>query len=481
VIQLVEGDYHLAADEAEEALLRTEWNNVYQRGGLLVRPVLEQLAAADNRATTAWRLAPVRQPFLLEMLERVVTFMIYDRRSRAWVPRNCPDRIGEMLLAREGLWKASVILGVVHTPQFRLDGSLTMVPGYDPGTRLLFKPDGEIFPPIPERPTREQALAALKLIEDQIATFPFKTDIDRAVTLSLFLTALCRRALDYAPLHGLSSPAAGTGKSMLVDLTSILLCGQDAPVISTETSKEEFEKRLGASLLASDAVISFDNCIAPLNSSLLCQALTQQRLRIRILGLSQQMNTPTSVLFTATGNNLILEGDLTRRALRCKLDAEVERPELRSFNVNPKEVFRRRRGELVAAGLTVLRAGRVAELKPISTPLGGYEMWSNWVRNPLQWLDRADPCGSMEQLYKGDPARQAHEAVVFTWRDYIGIGSEVLAQYVIDRALLIQELRTALLAVAEDRNAHGFISAKRLGHGWPRLTVRSATACGLCG
>ncbi len=69
VIQLVEGDYHIAADEAEKALLFPDWSDIFQRGGMLVRPVLEQLAAADDRATTAWRLTEVRLPYLLEMLE----------------------------------------------------------------------------------------------------------------------------------------------------------------------------------------------------------------------------------------------------------------------------------------------------------------------------------------------------------------------------------------------------------------------------
>ena len=152
VIQLVEGDYHIAADEAEEALLFADWSDIFQRGGMLVRPVLEQLAAADDRATTAWRLTEVRLPYLLEMLERTATFTVYDRRSKAWIPRNCPYYLGNMLLARRGLWRAPVVLGIVHTPQFRLDGSLAMAPGYDPDTRLLFKPDGEVFPPVPDRP-----------------------------------------------------------------------------------------------------------------------------------------------------------------------------------------------------------------------------------------------------------------------------------------------------------------------------------------
>ena len=38
---------------------------------------------------------------------------------------------------------------------------------------------------------------------------------------------------------------------------------------------------------------------------------------------------------TATGNNLVLVGDMTRRALLCRLDPERERPELRRFDSDP--------------------------------------------------------------------------------------------------------------------------------------------------
>ncbi len=478
VIQLVEGDYHIAADEAEKALLFPDWSDIFQRGGMLVRPVLEQLAAADDRATTAWRLTEVRLPYLLEMLERTATFTVYDRRSKAWIPRNCPYYLGNMLLARQGHWRAPVVLGIVHTPQFRLDGSLAMAPGYDPDTRLLFKPDGEVFPPIPDRPTRDHALAALKLIMDHISTFPFKSEIDKAVVLSLFLTGLCRRVLDFAPLHGISATTAGTGKSLLVDLCSILVSGRDAPVVSIDTSREEAEKRLGASLLAGDALIAFDNCNSAVNGTLICQALTQRWTNVRVLGLSRQVDVPTSALFTATGNNLILEGDLTRRAVRCELDAKVERPELREFKFNPKTVFRQRRGELVSAALTILRAGRVADPAPISTPLGGFEMWSIWVRNTLQWLGCADPCNSMERLYEGDPARESHEVMIVTWRDQLGISAEFHAQQLIERSVLNQDLRLALLAVAQEANTNGIISAKRLGH-WLKK-VDGKICQGLC-
>ena len=149
MIQLVEGNEHHAIDEAEEALIQAGGFDIYQRGGMLVRPVLEPAYAADNRSTITWRFSPVKLPFLLEMLARVAVFTVYDKRSKAWIQKKCPQFVGEMFSAREGVWRLPVALGIVHTPQFRPDGTLAMTQGYDAGTRLLFKPDGETFPRCP--------------------------------------------------------------------------------------------------------------------------------------------------------------------------------------------------------------------------------------------------------------------------------------------------------------------------------------------
>ena len=210
---MVEGNEHDAVDKAEEALIQAGGFDIYQRSGILVRPVLEHAHAADNRSTITWRFAQVKLPFLLEMLARVAAFTVYDKRSKAWVQKKCPAFVGEMFSAREGVWRLPVVLGIVHTPQFRPDGTLVMTQGYDAGTRLLFKPDGEVFPAVPDNPSRDDALAALKVLEDAISTLPFKTAVDRSVGLSLLLTALCRRVLDHTPLHGITAPAPGLARA----------------------------------------------------------------------------------------------------------------------------------------------------------------------------------------------------------------------------------------------------------------------------
>lgn len=195
IVKVRDGDKSAMLDEVEQELVRHQGFGLYQRGGQLVRTILIRTADADNRSTLIWRLAPIDHAHLFEVFTRIIDFQKYDRRSRAWVSTDCPSQLPAMYEGRRH-WQVPTLLGVVHTPQLRADGSLVEAAGYDPGTRLQFKFDGEIFPPISAHPTRADADAALKLIEEAISTFPFKTAVDRAVALSLFLTALARRSFE---------------------------------------------------------------------------------------------------------------------------------------------------------------------------------------------------------------------------------------------------------------------------------------------
>src|SRR5262249_3147548 len=184
-----------------------------------------------------------------------------DGRAGAYVPKNCPDRVAEVYLSRAGGWRIRVLLGIVNTPFLRADGSLCERPGYDQASALLFDPEKQSFPTISIAPTLEQSKEALKYLDDTLLSeFPFVEKIDRSVALSGIFTAFDRRAMATAPLHGYTSPTAGTGKSLLVDLASILITGEIAPVISQGKNEEELEKRLGAALISGDAIISLDNC-----------------------------------------------------------------------------------------------------------------------------------------------------------------------------------------------------------------------------
>src|SRR5262249_50701347 len=160
-------------------------------------------------------------------------------------------------------------------------------------TGILYTPR-TVYPPIPEYPTKDDALRAVGKLKSLISEFPFVDDASRSVTLSGILTAAIRRSLPSAPLHAFSAPTAGSGKSKLVNIASMIASGHEAPVVAQGATEEEMEKRLGSMLLAGDALISFDNCEYDLGGVFLCQCLTQPIVKPRILGKSETPNIPSN-------------------------------------------------------------------------------------------------------------------------------------------------------------------------------------------
>ena len=389
-------------------------------------------------------------------------FLKWDARAKAYVPIDAPDEVAEALLSRGGNWKLPILSGITKTPFLRRDGSICETPGYDTASGLLYKPGNENFPPIPQQPSKDDALAALALLDHLLDDFPFVGPADRSVALSALLTILDRRSMSAAPLHAFSSPTAGTGKSLLVDVAAMLATNQPMPVISQGRTEEELEKRLGAALLAGDIAIALDNCEHPLQSTFLCQALTQQKLNIRVLGASKNVETLVNAAMYATGNNLTIVGDLTRRALICSLDAHCERPELRIFDGNVLETVRAQRGRLIVAALTVLRAWHVAGEHLDVTPFGSFEAWSYRVRQALVWLGRADPCETVAKVREDDPNRTGLLAVLAQWREAIGLNVVRTVREIINAAITHPDFMAALLTVASSKSST-VISNDRLG------------------
>jgi hypothetical protein len=470
-IQIRPGELPRIVNEAENALLGLG-REIYQRGGLLVRPVLNKsLKASADRETESWQLVPVTRSYLVEVLCCAAQFLRYDKKAQKWMAVDAPEKVAETYLNRQGRWKLPLLAGVINTPFLRVDGSICETAGYDPESRLLFKPEDQIFPPVPQYPSKADGEVALEQLRKLIETFPFVTLTDHSVALAAMLTALDRRSMATAPLIAFTSPAAGTGKSLLVDLMSVLATGRLMPVLSQGKNEEEFEKRLGASLLASDACIAIDNCEAPLSGALLCQALTQGELNIRLLGYSRNIGTAMSASIFATGNNLVIAGDLTRRCLLGSLDAGVERPELRNFNIDVIEEAHVKRGELVVAALIILRAWHIARTageRVNAAPYGGFADWSRRVREPLIWLGEADPCDTVGKVRENDPTRDELGTVLLQWKEHLGVHSAHTVQQVIERAVNTPMFYTALLNVAASK-AGGTVSNDRLGRWLKRV------------
>jgi hypothetical protein len=431
LIRYLAGDLHKTVDQAEQLLVKAA-AGIYQRGSYIVRPGIIKVDV-DQRGISSLRITEVQEMSLVEELTRHADWERFDGRSESWVRIDAPNRVAKAYIQRTGRRRLPVLTGLLDAPTLRSDGSILDQVGYDTTTGLLYDARGMRFPPIPRQPTKAQAEQALATLADLLSTFPFVDEASRSVAFSVILTACVRRSLRTAPMHAFTAPVPGSGKSMLVDLASLIATGRDASVISQGKTEEELEKRLGALLLAGDLIIAIDNCAHPVDSEFLCSMLTQAKVRPRILGRSEAPELPANGLITATGNNLVLVGDLTRRAVICTLNPKVERPELRQFDRDPMAMARENRHAYLAAGLTILRAYHVAGRPDQPAVLGSFEAWSSWVRGALLWLGQADPVSTMEGLREQDPRLEAHITVLTQWMAVIG-NARVSTRAIIERA-----------------------------------------------
>jgi putative DNA primase/helicase len=262
-------------------------------------------------------------------------------------------------------------------------------------------------------PTRADAVAALKLLEGLLVEFPFvqkgKTSVSRSVALATMLSTVARGCMDVVPLSAFNAHVAGTGKTYLVNLISTIATGRPCPVISINPADPaEAEKRIASALLAGYPLVSLDNVNGELRSDLLCQAVEQPLLRVRVFGVLELVEIENTASFVTTGNNLKLVADLTRRSLRGDLDAVMERPDQRLFGHDPIGIVRADRGKFVSACLTIVRAFQVAGCpgKPL-TPMVSYGQWTKFIRAPLVWLGQPDPAESVEAARDDDPELEA--------------------------------------------------------------------------
>ena len=112
---------------------------------------------------------------------------------------------------------------------------------------------------------------------------------------------------------------------------------------------------------------------------------------------------PLSLTWTATGNNVMLEADTSRRTLHIRLDSPEENPELRSGFQIPHLVahVKQQRAALVAAGLTILSAYHVAGRPRMNLPAwGSFDAWSALIREAIVWCGLPDPGQTREELAK---------------------------------------------------------------------------------
>jgi len=466
-IMLEGGALPSIVQQAENALL-TSGARLYQRGSVVVRAMRSPAATIRDvyrRAEGILMLREVDAPYLVEVLTRAASWYRPSRDDLVLV--DCPERIARTYLARAGHWRLPQLIGVIETPTLRPDGSILATPGYDPATCLLYEPGSVRFPEIPDEPSTDDALRALAVLKWIIKDFPWVEECDRSAALVAILTVLIRRSLRTAPLIAYRAPKMASGKSLLADVVAMIATGRVASVMSQGKDEDEDKKRMLAILMEGISVACIDNIERDFGGATLCSVLTQESWRERILGRTGTATVPTSTTWLATGNNIRFVGDIVTRVVPCDLDAMMERPEEREFEVDLHDYVPAHRPELVVAGLTILRAYHVAG-RPNQglSVFGRFEEWSDWVRSALVWLGEEDPCAGRVRLYDYDPVASQLRALLSSWHDELGKATYTAAEVIqraapVDTSLTPSALHEALMGVAA-RGA-GKPEANRLG------------------
>lgn len=314
---------------------------------------------------------------------------VLDRTTNQWqtVPALFPHAAAKVPVdVPDMLPNVRPLLGVIHTPVIRPDGSLLDAPGYDEATGLLHLPQrGLIVPPVPYDPTADDVKLALDWVNYMLDGFIFASHSDRCNYIGLLLTPVLRALLPPPyKLGAIGAPMPGSGKSLLAAIQRILHGG----VFRAEVPDDEAELRKQVTTIldvTTGPVVQFDNATGVLRSATLASLLTSPDWDDRLLGANRMVHARNDRLWIVTGNNLVIGGDLVRRTLWVTIDPGVPEPHMRvGFAIEDLEGWvREHRGELLHALLVLARAWINAGMPAEKTRSDSYALWASSLRGLL--------------------------------------------------------------------------------------------------
>jgi putative DNA primase/helicase len=474
-------------EAAAEALCGAEApgaDALFMRGGRIVR--VREDVEAPWRAKGLPTIHEARTEFLRVRLAQVADFV--NGKGKLVRP---PDAMIQSL--RELTLPLPVLSGITDCPTLRPDGTVLCAPGYDTKTGLLYVESRDFAGfTVSEHPTAEEVKGAKAALLALLEDFPFITESDRAAAVALILTAVARSAFDGpAPFFAVTAPAPGTGKSYLAKLAGVVATGREPQAWSAPKEENELKKALLAICLEGDRVVFDDNAESPWGSAELSKLATSREYRARLLGVSEMRTAPWNGTLVTTGNNLSFRADIARRVVLVRLDAGMERPELRSFARDLLREAAEDRPALVADCLMLLRGylsqaakgrrdrwpeepGFAIHRMPGYVAKASFEGWDNLIRRAVRWAGFGDPDGNAALIAEeadsdGDSLRETLAVLSETFPGAEGSSAFTSAD-VVRAAGGDETLKTAVLGLTEGRpiNGESIGKALRRAKGRPR-------------
>ena len=325
---------------------------------------------------------------------------------------------------------------VIRNPVVDRRGAVVRDDGYH-RTLKAFVDLGGVNVQVPESPSEREMKAAKALIlDDLFGDFPFADESSRVHALQLALLPYVRHLISGpTPLHMISAPVRGTGKSLLISLISIVATGEYPESMTEGKDDEEWRKRITATLLNSPSFVIMDNINNKLDSGSLASVLTTTMWVDRLMGHSKVARLPNSAIWCATANNPSLSDEIERRCLYIHLDPATDTPEgRRGFKHNPIQVWcMENREQLLTACLTLIRYWAVRGMKRnFDKHLASFENWSALMGGILAELGEDSAMLQNRGMYRG-----RSDSTTLEWRAFCEIWWETFE----DRVVSVKELQ----------------------------------------
>jgi len=340
----------------------------------------------------------------------------------------------------EGCWGLKPFHGITTSPILSGDGVIRAASGYDACSGLWCHNIPAVI--VPAQPTRDNAEQALRRLRRVFRTFPFadaarvhdpklgvevvnleeglRAGLDESIFLTALMTAVCRQSLELAPGCLCDAPnisGAGTGKGLLARAMCIVASGVRPAAFTSGHDAQEFDKRLTSALVQARPAVFLDNYNSKvLTSEILASALTESPAMVRLFGQTKTVPLHVRTFIVISGNAVEIAEDMARRLLDIHIDARMENPEQRPFQPGFLDRIFTERASLLTDALTIWRWGRQTKLTP-GKPLGSYEIWAQWCRDPLIALGMRDPVDRIAEIKAADPKRRMLIAIFDRWWD----------------------------------------------------------------
>jgi hypothetical protein len=400
---------------------------LYQRSGALSH-VIRQEEDEPGYAKGTPRIRECPTSWLRDRVSEYARCMTLkkgkDQDSWVHVP---PPTDAVIAVKERGSWTGIPQLeSVVEAPTMRVDGSILQDPGYDRAARVLYIPSAA-FPRIGDAPSHSDAVLAYAHLSSLFAKFPYVNESHRSAAVATILTILIRGSLvgSSVPCFVFDAAAPRSGKSLQMDVISIVAAGRMAsrmtfPADRGEVNEKELESVLASYAMAGVAIVPFDNFACAFGGAPLDKVITAtNEVDLRVLGKTELRRVPWRSTVLASGNNVEFMGDMLPRVLCIRLESPLENPETRT-DVNADDLrayATARRPELVGGALTLVRAYVSAGSPPQQLPRwGGFDTWVTRVASALVWAGAPDPMGARRGLRADeDPTRGAQRVLVSTW------------------------------------------------------------------